>query len=142
MRELEIRKGGVDSTSISTSLVLVEDQVDVRELLESILAGCGIEVLTAEDGEEGLRLIREQRPEVAVIDIGLPGISGLELARLARRELPPERLRLIALTGLGQHADRQAIYRAGFDQHLVKPVDVDVLLDVIRTELVSLRKSS
>jgi two-component system, chemotaxis family, CheB/CheR fusion protein len=127
---------------IDATVVLIEDQDDVRDLMEAILAAQKITVFAAADGEAGLELIRRHAPEVALVDLGLPGISGFEIARRLREELPPDRLRLVALTGFGQQSDREAVYDAGFDHHLVKPVDIDDLLSVIRVELTRLSRST
>jgi two-component system, chemotaxis family, CheB/CheR fusion protein len=123
---------------VQSRVVLVEDQTDLQELLEAILVGAGMKVRTAETAEAALELFEQEVPEVAVVDIGLPGMSGLDFAKALRARLGSDRLRLIALTGFGQQADRQAVYDAGFDQHLVKPVDLDVLIDVIRSETLRL----
>jgi CheY-like chemotaxis protein len=69
---------------------------------------------------------------VALVDIGLPELDGLEVARLLRRDPRHDKLFLVALTGYGQREDREAACRAGFDTHLVKPVDFDALLELLR----------
>jgi two-component system CheB/CheR fusion protein len=127
---------------LEARLVLVEDHKDAQELLAAILSGAGLSVLTADDGERGIELIERHRPGVALVDLGLPGMSGLEVAARLRRKFGPDELRLVALTGFGQQADRQAVYEAGFDQHLVKPVDVDALLRLLRAELGRLRPAT
>ena len=83
-------------------------------------------MFVASDGPGALAMARSCEPEVALVDIGLPGIDGYEVARrlLAERQ----HLRLIAVTGYGQEADRVRARHAGFDTHLVKPVDVDAIL--------------
>jgi two-component system CheB/CheR fusion protein len=74
---------------------------------------------------QGLRLIEEATPSVAVVDVGLPDISGLEVARRTRKKYGPKQIRLIALTGFDRQADREAAVEAGCDMHLVKPVDFE-----------------
>lgn len=108
-------------------VLVVEDNADVRESLRLILETWGHDVITAETGDAGLEQIRRSHPEIALIDIGLPGMSGYELAQTIRtteRSLPTK---LIAITGYGQPADRARALEAGFDMHLLKPIDPDVL---------------
>jgi two-component system CheB/CheR fusion protein len=132
----EWRAPATDSQNpLAGEVLIVEDQTDTRDLLEAILAGAGLSVRAAGSGERALELAAERLPQVAVVDIGLPGISGLEVARRLRASYPAGRLRLVALTGFGQQSDRQEVFEAGFDQHLVKPVDIDLLLHVLRGEL-------
>lgn len=85
----------------------------------------------APDGPTALRLIDEVRPEIVVLDVGLPEMDGLEVARRIRANPRNAGIRLIALTGYGQASDRQATMQAGFDQHLVKPVQPAELLKVL-----------
>jgi two-component system CheB/CheR fusion protein len=140
LRPGEWRPPGVDHAgNLVGEVLLVEDQADTRDLLEAILVGAGLSVRAAESGERALELCSDRLPQVAVVDVGLPGISGLDVARRLRSEHLPERLRLIALTGFGQLSDRQEVFEAGFDQHLVKPIDVDLLLHVLRAELGRMR---
>jgi signal transduction histidine kinase len=103
-------------------VLVVEDNDDAREMLKTILQLYGHEVLEATDGAAGLRLAIETHPEVALIDLGLPIMDGLELARQIRRQ-PLQPGRLIAVTGYGQPEDRRRSLEAGFDDHIVKPVD-------------------
>jgi CheY-like chemotaxis protein len=114
-------------------LVLVEDQDDSRELLSEVLERNGFRVFSASNGENGVEVIRNVRPSVALVDIGLPGMSGNEVARRVRGD-GNDRIFLVALTGYGQQHDREAIMKAGFDQHLVKPVDTATLLEVLRSQ--------
>ncbi len=102
-------------------VVLIEDNGDLRESIRQLLELDGHRVATASDGAEGLELIRARRPDVALIDIGLPLLDGYAVARSARAELG-NRTRLVALTGYGQAEDREKAARAGFDDHLTKPI--------------------
>jgi signal transduction histidine kinase len=113
-------------------VLLVEDNEDSRLTLAMVLQIYGHEVLEARDGPEGLRIALAQQPDVAVVDIGLPGLDGYEFARRLRAAPEGERIALVALTGYGQAEDRQRALDAGFDAHLVKPVEPARLLDVIR----------
>jgi CheY-like chemotaxis protein len=87
----------------------------------------GLTVLSAADGEEALRLAAQDSPDVFVVDIGLPGMSGYELARILRENPQTRNRMLIALTGYGTTEDKKRAAEAGFDHHLTKPADVDEL---------------
>src|SRR5437773_7799666 len=102
-------------------ILIIEDNDDARETLRNLLHLLGHEVHEACDGDSGVDEARRLRPDVALIDIGLPGIDGYEVARRVRADVP--RARLVAVTGYGQPDDLQRAWAAGFDVHLVKPVD-------------------
>jgi PAS domain S-box-containing protein len=106
-------------------VLVVEDNDDAREMLRNLLHLFGHEVHEACDGAAGIELARRLRPDAALIDIGLPGIDGYEVARRIRGDVPAARL--VALTGYGQPEDRERALAAGFDVHLVKPVDPEQL---------------
>jgi two-component system, chemotaxis family, CheB/CheR fusion protein len=112
-------------------VVIIEDNADSRGLLCELLEVAGFSCHTAGDGLSGLALIEEVAPDLAVVDIGLPGIDGLELARRVRASEKHAKLVLLALTGYGQREDRERIYDAGFDRHLVKPVDPALLIRML-----------
>jgi CheY-like chemotaxis protein len=114
-------------------ILVVDDNEDARGLLADILSQLGHDVRAAGDGPQALAMVREFTPDVAVLDIGLPGMDGYELAAELRRALPAAGVRLIALSGYGQASDRARSQAAGFDGHLVKPVEVRRLLDAIAT---------
>ena len=105
---------------------VVEDHEDNREALVTLLTQIGCEVEAAEDGEHGARGIVDARPDVAIIDIGLPGMDGYAVAQYVRGALQ-QGILLVALTGYGQPRDREMALSAGFDVHLRKPVDVNRL---------------
>ena len=109
-----------------TRILLIEDNADAREALRALLELDGYEVHAAADGSEGLDLARTKTPEVALIDIGLPGFDGYEVAR-RMKTLPAPPPVMIALTGYSEPDDRQRGKDAGFAAHLVKPVDPDDL---------------
>jgi two-component system CheB/CheR fusion protein len=108
------------------SVVVIEDNDDARDLMAEWLRLEGHEVQMAPDGDRGMDLITANRPQVAIIDIGLPGKSGYEIATEIRKGLGRQTF-LIALTGYGRDEDRKAAVAAGFDAHLTKPVDASVL---------------
>jgi signal transduction histidine kinase/ActR/RegA family two-component response regulator len=115
-------------------VLLVDDSVDAAESLAMLLRLWGHEAAVAHDGPGALRLAEQQRPEVALLDIGLPGMDGYELARQLRHRPGLEGTVLVALTGWGQEEDRRRSHEAGFDHHLVKPVDPNALMRLL-TEL-------
>jgi len=122
-------------------ILLVEDNQVARNLLKEVLQLDGHEVTEAEDGPAGLAVLLEARPDVALVDVGLPGFDGYELVRRARSDERGREARLIALTGYGMPEDIAAASEAGFDEHLVKPLhypDLCELLRGIRTDQTAL----
>jgi CheY-like chemotaxis protein len=107
-------------------VLVVEDNADTRETLCELLAELGHSVAAAADGLEAVERARAIQPEVLVVDIGLPGIDGYEVARRVRAERG-DSVTLIAVTGYGQPEDQRRAFDAGFDHHFTKPVDIDVL---------------
>jgi two-component system CheB/CheR fusion protein len=121
VHEPETRDGRV------RSVVIVEDQPDSRLMLQLLLESQGIEVFTAANGLEGAELIERVKPEVALVDLGLPVMSGFDLARRIRGDGNGKYTKLVALSGYGQEEDVAAALAAGFDEHLTKPTDVERL---------------
>lgn len=120
-------EGGAALPQSVSTVVLVEDQVDARRMMELLLEAEGIEVHSAENGLEGARLIERIRPDLAIVDLGLPVMSGYDLARRVRKNQRLASVRLVALSGYGQDSDIQAALAAGFDEHLTKPPDPEKL---------------
>jgi signal transduction histidine kinase len=110
------------------TVLLIEDNDDGREMMATMLGSYGYPVLQARDGLEGVKLASTELPNVALVDIGLPGIDGYEVARRLRKEACTSGIRLIALTGYGLAEDQRRVLEAGFDLHMVKPVDLGTLL--------------
>lgn len=108
-------------------VLVVEDLQDARETLQELLELLGHEVETAADGRAGLAKLLALRPDVALIDIGLPGLDGYEVASRFRSQAPDAGVRLVALTGYGQPEDRVRARDAGFETHIVKPIDPESL---------------
>jgi PAS domain S-box-containing protein len=115
----------------SRRVLIVEDNADSREMLRAIVELAGHEVEVAGDGPKGVESALTIRPQVALVDVGLPGFDGYEVARRIRATEPGRDMVLLALTGYGQDADRRAAMDAGFDHHLVKPVEAAVLLGLL-----------
>lgn len=112
-------------------ILIVEDNDDLRQLLAWKLRHEGHEVYEAADGLLGLKLARAQLPDVAVLDVGLPEMSGYDLASALRADPDTASIHLIALTGYGADEDRRIASESGFDHHLVKPVGLDDLIAVL-----------
>jgi CheY-like chemotaxis protein len=113
------------------AVLLVEDNDDGREMMAMMLGCYGFPVQHAADGFEGLAKAAAEKPDIALVDIGLPGIDGYEVARRMRANPETHHIKLIALTGYGLADDQRRVLDAGFDMHLVKPVDVEQLLRAI-----------
>src|SRR5688572_9916092 len=112
-------------------VLIVEDNDDARQMLHEALIFGGHDVREARDGASGLALAAECRPDVALIDIGLPDLDGYEVARRLRAAPGGRRMGLIAITGYGQAEDQRRAYEAGFDAHLTKPVAPERLKQVM-----------
>ncbi|MFA9217106.1 MAG: response regulator [Sphingomonadaceae bacterium] len=115
-------------------VLLIEDNDDGREMMAMMLSCYGYEVRHAADGLQGVALAASYQPDLALVDIGLPGIDGYEVARRLRADAATRDIKLIALTGYGQAEDMQRVLAAGFDLHLVKPVDLALLLQAIGSD--------
>ena len=115
----------------SRDILIVEDNADARETLRKLLELQGHRVRVAAEGGAALEAVRSAPPEVALVDIGLPGMDGYEIARRVRAGTG-RRVTLIALTGYGLPEDRRRTAEAGFDLHLVKPVDYEKLAEALR----------
>ena len=105
--------------------------MDAARSLEMLLKSLGHETLVAHDGAGALRAAPEYRPSIVLLDIGMPGLDGYEVARRLRAMEGGESLRIVAVTGWGQDADREKSREAGFDLHLVKPVEPRELVRVL-----------
>jgi CheY-like chemotaxis protein len=114
------------------SILIVEDNADARDALRVLLELEGHAVEAVEEGQQALELARAKDPDIALVDIGLPGIDGYEIARRVRAR-DARRPVLIALTGYGQPEDRRRATEAGFDEVLVKPVDPTALTELLAT---------
>jgi two-component system CheB/CheR fusion protein len=104
-------------------ILVIEDNHDLADTMRLLLELAGHEVAVAYDGRSGLALAREFAPDVLFCDIGLPGLDGWELARSLRRERDWDGRLMVAVSGYGREEDRRTSLSAGFDMHLVKPVD-------------------
>jgi CheY-like chemotaxis protein len=117
---------GAASAKPGRRILVVDDSVDSAETLGELLKIWGHDVRLAHDGPEAVAAARDYRPEVILLDIGLPGMDGFAVAAQLREEGIGGRM-LVALTGYGEQQDRDRTLRAGFDHHLVKPINPDTL---------------
>ena len=115
-----------------TRVLIVDDHEVFRDGLKSLLTSRRIEVVgEASDGRQALRLARKVEPDIAILDIGLPGLNGYKVAERIRANPRLANIKLVALTGWGQEEDRRRSADAGFDHHLVKPVSPDALAGIL-----------
>ena len=119
------------SKSIAQRILIVEDNQDSAMSLKLLLEALGHAVAVVHDGEGAVDAAAAQRPDVILMDIGLPGISGYDAARRIRNDCKDSRLLIIALTGWGQEQDRRRSVDAGIDHHLVKPLDLAKLRQIL-----------
>ena len=115
-------------------IMIVDDNVDAAQTLALFLQACAHQCSVAHTGEQALALAGQSQPDVFILDIGLPGMDGKQLAQSLRADPATANATLLALSGYAQAHDKQAALAAGFDHYLVKPVDVDQLLSLLQTE--------
>ncbi len=126
-------RGPAQPTSRPARILVVDDNVDLAKGLARLLKLIGHDVTIAHDGPAAIETARRCHPEFILLDIGLPGMDGYEVASLLRREPSCHDTVLIAISGYGQDEDRRHSQQAGFDHHFVKPIDHDALLTVLAT---------
>ena len=114
-------------------VLIADDNVDAAESLQMWLQMSGHEVHIALDGVRALAAAESLRPQVVLLDLGMPGLSGYDVARRIRAEPWGQQMVLVALTGWGQEEDRRRTAEAGFNHHLTKPVLPDAIDELIRT---------
>jgi PAS domain S-box-containing protein len=128
---LDSRSSILDPRPPGRRILVVDDNVDAAESLALLLRGTGHEVRTAYNGPAALEAAQASPPEVVLLDLGLPGMTGYEVAARLRQDRYTRGVLLIALTGWGQEEDRRRTREAGFDHHLVKPVEPEVLQSLL-----------
>jgi CheY-like chemotaxis protein len=127
----EVKAGAKVVASQSRRILVVDDNEDAALSIATLLKLCGHEVLTTYSGVEAIEAARLHRPDAILLDIGLPVMNGYEVASRLRAEGSCEKVLIVALSGYGQEEDRRRSRAAGFDHHLVKPVDIDVLTKLL-----------
>jgi PAS domain S-box-containing protein len=135
--ELLVEDGGPECyqrpLTLRRRVLVVDDNLDAAESLASLLRVGGHEVRTVHDGPTALQMAETFRPEVVLLDIGLPRMDGYEVARRLRQQTAAHKVLLVAVTGYGQEEDRQRAEEAGFDAHLVKPADPEIMNRLVCT---------
>jgi PAS domain S-box-containing protein len=122
---------------VSVKVLIADDSRDGADSLAFLLRAAGHEVQTAYDGRSAIQVAEQMRPDVVLLDIGMPEMSGYDVARAIRREAWGRSMRLIALTGWGQAEHRRRSLEVGFDDHLVKPVELDLLEELLQLGIAS-----
>jgi DNA-binding response OmpR family regulator len=115
-----------------TKVAIVEDDTQIRQMLEIAIQHIGLEVVSAGDGKRGLDVILRERPQVAILDVMMPGMSGFELCHAAKQLMGARAPYVIILTAKGQPTDVMAGRAHGADLYLIKPVDMGKLLDHVK----------
>jgi CheY-like chemotaxis protein len=115
-------------------ILLVDDNQSASHMMSRLLTKLGQEVHVADSGRDALAQVPQFAPDLVISDVAMPGMSGYELAREIRRHNMPRRPYLVAVTGYGQDSDRQEAFDAGFDRHLTKPVGLDTLQELLRSQ--------
>ena len=116
-----------------SKILIVDDSATILSALAAIVRAMKFEPITAESGEKAVELFVAERPSLVLLDVNMPGIDGYETARRIRAEFPSRPTTIVALSGWGQEEDRQRARSAGFDHHLIKPVEIDALQALLRT---------
>lgn len=124
-------KSSSSSTARNYRILIVDDNEDAARGLALLLEVYAHQVRVAHQGETVLQLAQTWKPEVVILDIGLPGMDGYSVARELRRQQGSEEMRLIALSGHGQEEDRRLAFEVGFDEYLVKPAGPEELLEAL-----------
>jgi PAS domain S-box-containing protein len=130
-RETHPGSGSPGDDHAGQYVLVVDDNASSADSLSTLLQAYGYRVQVVYDGKVALDLIKERVPDIVLLDIGMPQMDGYEVALRMRDDPRLAKTRLIAISGYGQEEDRQRSRKAGFDHHLVKPVDIDVLLDLL-----------
>lgn len=118
---------------MSKQVLIVDDEAHIRLLIERLLEDLeddDVLILTAANGDDGLKMIRAQRPDLVFLDVMMPGINGFEVCRTVKKELAMEDVYIVLLTAKGQKQDAQLGVEAGADMYMTKPFSPDALLDL------------
>jgi CheY-like chemotaxis protein len=126
-------KETAEPTGPSLRVLVVDDNVDTAQTLAMLLKTSGHDVRTAHTGPNALEATLDYQPNVVLLDIGLPGLNGYEVAKRIRQQPVLHNIVLVAMTGYGQETDRQLSQESGFDHHLVKPADFGKVQQILAT---------
>ena len=124
-------------TSRKVRILVVDDSVDAADSMCAVLRLFGNEAVMAHDGESAIEMVAVQRPDLVLMDLSLPRVSGLEAGRQVRAAVAPHPIVVVAMTGWGRDEDRALSLQHGFDAHLTKPVDFEQLKGIIRSVAVA-----
>jgi CheY-like chemotaxis protein len=133
LESMDPRPGEDAARAPARRILLADDNVDFANSLGELLAARGYDVRIAHDGAQALQAAAEFNPEIAFVDIGMPKVHGFEVARRMRAQPATASCVLVAVTGWGQENDRRRAREAGFDRHLVKPVDPDEIEAILES---------
>jgi CheY-like chemotaxis protein len=117
----------------SLRILVVDDNLDAAQTLAILLRANGHQVEAVHDGPTALEVARSYRPNLILLDIGLPGMDGFEVAKKVRQDLDLGNVVLVAMTGYGQESDKQRSKEVGFDHHLIKPADFSKVKEILAT---------
>jgi len=112
-------------------ILVIEDEPDIQELVKTVLTGNGFEVFTASSGEEGLSAAVHGRPDLILLDVVMPGLSGLEICRLLKGRRETKKTPILMMSVLNREVDKKYVFEAGADAFLVKPFSISLLLTTV-----------
>lgn len=135
MERVDLAAPAATPSNVTFSVLIVDDNRDAADSIGQLLEMSGHDVLVAYDGASALQKILPSRPDVAIIDLAMPDMDGFELVGKLKGLAHLRGTRFYALTGFSESSVRDDIFRAGFDRHLVKPIDIDVLLQILSTDI-------
>ena len=121
----------INRPHVEKRVLIADDHHDGAEMMRLLLAQCGHDVSVAHSGGDALVLAKREKPQIVVLDIGMPDLNGYEVAARIRSEAWGNDLTLIAVTGWGQEDDKRRAKAAGFDFHMTKPIDPQALIKLI-----------
>ena len=128
-------RNGLEPATVARRVLIVEDDDDSREMLVELIGMLGHRAMGSPNATDALRMVENARPDVVLIDIGLPDASGLDIAKSLRTFPNGDRMRLVALTGYSDSATRQLAAEAGFDDFVVKPFSSENLASLLNHQL-------
>jgi DNA-binding response OmpR family regulator len=125
----------MERAAVARCILIVEDDDDSREMLVELIGMLGHRAIGAPNANDALRVARDEQPDVVLIDIGLPDVSGVDCAKSLRTSPNGSNMRLVALTGYSDSATRQLAAEAGFDDFVVKPFSTENLASLLNDQL-------
>jgi CheY-like chemotaxis protein len=129
----DVERASAPASGAGARVLVVDDNRDAVDLLAEVISSLGYQVRVAYDGAAAVDEVLQFRPDVVLLDIGLPILDGYEVARRVRQTPEGADVKLVAVTGYGQEGDKSRADAAGFDRHLVKPIDLDKLFETLRS---------